>query len=200
MSPIPWKKEKVISIDSGAGFFYLIEMLDEPYVAVFRRFQSTDDWKGILLSSQDILFIKAVTRQFISKSTAKTVDVAPLRNIPIPELWIGSHHGSRIIKVFEGTSHERSIMRIEGRPGGRLLKKSKKHSQQDIVVNPEIPLDDTETIEKYELANIDIYPNLNERIILCQRFGRNIDPDKDMKFNKKLPIEYIDYINKIMPA
>ena len=80
------------------------------------------------------------------------------------------------------------------------MKKSKKHSQQDIVVNPEIPLDDTETIEKYELANIDIYPNLNERIILCQRFGRNIDPDKDMKFNKKLPIEYIDYINKIMPA
>ena len=48
---------------------------------------------------------------------------------------------------------------------------------------------------KYELTNVRIYAEFNERLYLCYKFGKNVDPMKDLVFNRPIPIEYKEYID-----
>ena len=66
-----------------------------------------------------------------------------------------------------------------------------------IYIMPEIPFTDNETIDKYELTNVRIYAEFNERLYLCYKFGKNVDPMKDLVFNRPIPIEYKEYIDII---
>ena len=82
---------------------------------------------------------------------------------------------------------------ILGEGGGRLI-------EGDIngpVIMPFIPFTDNETIDKYELTDVRIYSEFNERLYLCYKFGRNVDPMKDLVFNRPIPLEYKEYIDII---
>lgn len=61
----------------------------------------------------------------------------------------------------------------------------------------ELPVTDNETIDKYELTNVRVYPEFNERLYLCYKFGKNVDPLKDLIFDRPIPLAYKDYIDII---
>ena len=42
-----------------------------------------------------------------------------------------------------------------------------------------------------------IFTKFNERLYLCYKFGKNVDPMKDLVFNRPIPIEYKEYIDII---
>ncbi len=35
-----------------------------------------------------------------------------------------------------------------------------------------------------------VFPLTNERLYLCYKAGKNVDPTKDLKFNREIPKEY----------
>lgn len=79
---------------------------------------------------------------------------------------------------------------MEGSGGGLLLEDWDYDSYM-----PEIPCTDNETIDKYELTAVHIYPEFNERLYLCYKFGKNVDSEKDLIFNRPIPLEYREYID-----
>ncbi|MFR7960113.1 MAG: hypothetical protein ACLU6P_06690 [Roseburia intestinalis] len=100
---------------------------------------------------------------------------------------------ARKITLWEGTADEREIMFL-GDGGGALIEGDIGNC---IYIMPEIPFTDNETIDKYELTNVRIYAEFNERLYLCYKFGKNVDPMKDLVFNRPIPIEYKEYIDII---
>jgi len=68
----------------------------------------------------------------------------------------------------------------------------------DKVLIQSIDENDSDTINNHELTSVEVYPNLNERLSLCYRFGKNINPQKEVLFNKKdLSKDYKTYIDII---
>ena len=65
------------------------------------------------------------------------------------------------------------------------------------VIIDQIPVTDQETIDKYELTDVRIYPEFNERLYLCYKLGKNVDPLKDLVFNRPIPLDYKEYIDII---
>ena len=66
------------------------------------------------------------------------------------------------------------------------------------IIIPDIPATDHDTIGKYELTGVHIYAEFNERLYLCYKFGKNVDPMKNLTFNMPVPIEYKEYFDIIM--
>ncbi len=102
--------------------------------------------------------------------------------------------GARIRRVllWEGIEDEKEII-ILGEGGGSLI-------EGDIngpVIMESIPFSDNEIIDKYELTDVRIYAEFNERLYLCYKFGKNVDPMKDLVFNRPIPIEYKEYMDII---
>lgn len=54
-----------------------------------------------------------------------------------------------------------------------------------------------ETIDKYALSALRVFPELNERLYLCHKFGKSLDPEKDLIFNRDIPLEYEVYMKII---
>lgn len=67
--------------------------------------------------------------------------------------------------------------------------------KEEQVVIENITETDAATIDNYELTNLASYPEFNERLFLCSKFKKNINPAKDMLFNKELPLAYKNYFN-----
>ena len=74
------------------------------------------------------------------------------------------------------------------------MEKSLTHPFTTVVVDPEMSLTDNAVIDGYELTTIDLFPNLNERVYLCSLLKRNVDPAKDIKFDREIPVEYLDFV------
>lgn len=66
------------------------------------------------------------------------------------------------------------------------------------MIVEDIPLDDSATIDNHEMTSIRVFPELLERIHLCRKYGRNVDPIKDMAFGREIPIDYRNYVDIIM--
>ncbi|MDT8979234.1 hypothetical protein RQP50_23635 [Paenibacillus sp. chi10] len=99
--------------------------------------------------------------------------------------------------VWKGTTNERKVL-ILGQGGGRLIEEDMSTgSYTTKIIMPSISVTDSETIDKYELTNVRIYPEFNERLYLCYKFGKNVDPLKDLIFDRPIPLEYKDYIDII---
>ena len=74
----PWKPGKVISIRLRNGVYVLAQMVRDPYLVFFNHFNEENNWKGVTLKEEDILFCKAVTRQFLRYSPVAIVkEVTP---------------------------------------------------------------------------------------------------------------------------
>ena len=69
----PWKSGKVISIRLRNGVYVLAQMVREPYLVFFNHFKEENNWKGVTLKEENILFCKAVTRQFLRSSPVTIV-------------------------------------------------------------------------------------------------------------------------------
>lgn len=197
MQKVTWKANRVISIETRRkdenrkeNVYVLAQMINKAQLLVYNLFSTDNKWDNIDLSKAPILFCTYVTRQFITNSNVFIQDIEPLKDYEPPKYRIHTIGACvRRITLWEGTKDEKEIM-ILGEGGGKLI-------EGDIngpVIMEQIPFTDNETIDKYELTNVRIYAEFNERLYLCYKFGKNVDPMKDLVFNRPIPLEYKEYI------
>jgi len=204
---IRWKANQVISIETRRrdesrveNVYALAQMIGVAGLLVFNVFNTNNRWENIELKHAPILFYTTVARQFISNSNVFVQDINPLESYlpPVRQIDIlemdGAGAGYRKVVLWEGTANEREVL-VMGAGGGRLIEG---HIGNCKVIIPVISEKDDNTIDKYELTNVRIYAELNERLFLCYKFGKNVDPLKDLTFNRHIPIEYKEYMNIIM--
>jgi hypothetical protein len=200
MTRVPWKEDKVVSIETRAGVFVLTQMLRSPYLAIFNAFRTTNQWDDIDSADLEVLFCKAVTRQFISSSNVQRQHLQPARLTNYPKYWIELNPETVEIAVWANTPHERRV-HVFGKNGGKLIERDITigGSQNRRVVQWVIPYSDRDTIGRYELTDIEVYPAFNERLYLCHALGRNVDPMKELVFRYPIPHEYETYLDIIGP-
>ncbi|MCH1624634.1 hypothetical protein [Fredinandcohnia quinoae] len=205
MSKVIWKANQVISIETKrkdenrkSNIYVLAQMINKAELLVFNLFKDDNNWEDIDLNEAPILFCTTVTRQFISNSNIFRQKIKPLAGYQPPKYKIDAlGMGSRRVTVWKGTANEREIL-ILGKGGGRLIEGDMSTgSYKENIIIPKIPLTDNDTIDKYELTNVRIYSEFNERLYLCYRFGKNVDPLKDLIFDRPIPLEYQEYIDII---
>lgn len=198
MARFIWKKDEVFSIHLRDGSYCLGQVLKSPYLVFFQAFKDVDDWDPAVARDAAPLIFCAVTRQFIAYSPIKKKPrVLPKVFADLPKYWISRFHGSRTVTVWKGTPREQTFVDLSSRPGGQLIEKHLDATgfTQWPVVMPSIPLDDDKTIDGHETGAVWLYPQLNERLVLSKHFGRAVDPDKDIQFDRPLPKDYENYIN-----
>ena len=197
MQKVTWKANRVISIETRRkdenrkeNVYVLAQMINKAQLLVYNLFSTDNKWENIDLSKAPILFCTYVTRQFITNSNVFIQDIEPLKGYEPPKYQIHTIGAlARKVTLWEGTADEKEIL-ILGEGGGKLI-------EGDIngpVIMEQIPFTDNETIDKYELTNVRIYAEFNERLYLCYKFGKNVDPMKDLVFNRPIPLEYKEYI------
>ena len=197
MQKVTWKANRVISIETRRkdenrkeNVYVLAQMINKAQLLVYNLFSTDNKWDNIDLSKAPILFCTYVTRQFIANSNVFIQDIEPLKGYEPPKYQIHTIGAlARKVTLWEGTADEKEIL-ILGEGGGKLI-------EGDIngpVIMEQIPFTDNETIDKYELTNVRIYAEFNERLYLCYKFGKNVDPMKDLVFNRPIPLEYKEYI------
>lgn len=201
MAKVIWRANQVISIETKRkdesrkeNVYVLAQMINKAQLLVFNLFNNDNNWGDIDLNEAPILFCAYVTRQFISNSNIFKQKIAPLKDYQPPRRSIDAFSmGVRYVTLWEGTPDERKVT-ILGEGGGRLIEGLVENC---IEIMPIIPYTDDETIDTYELTHIRIYAEFNERLYLCYKFGRNVDPMKDLIFNRPIPLEYKEYIDII---
>ena len=171
-----WKTNQVISIETKRkdenrkeNVYVLAQMLEEARLLVFNLFSKDNTWDNVNLSQAPILFCTYVARQFIAASNIFKQKTAPLLDYSPPKYRIDMGMGNRYVTVWAGTSDEREFL-ILGKGGGRLIEG---HIGDYEVIMPEIPETDNETIDKYELTNVRVYAEFNERLYLLQTNTKN---------------------------
>lgn len=198
MGRVIWKENQILSIETRDNIYVISQMLKEPYLIFFNLFRENNDWELLNLNQIPTLFCTAVTRQFLKQSKISTLNVQHLTIESFPVHWIKINPDSRQITVWEGTPDEKTFF-ILGDGGGSLVEKDITQSgfQEEKIIIPSISFSDDEIINNCELTTIGIYPELNERLFLCYQFGYNVNPYKELIFNKNIPIEYKKYIEII---
>ena len=194
MGRVTWKEDKVISIETENNIFVLAQMLCSPYLLIFDTFSEGNIWdKSYDLSGTKTLLCKAVTRQFLSESNIRTEKIKHRDNPKIEKYWISMYPESFSTTIFEGTSDE-TVINLFGEGGGSLIEVDiydSGYEDEKIILDP-IPFDH-ECIDKYETTDIEIYPNFNQRLYLSYKYGRVIDPIKDVIFHRPLLDDYKAY-------
>ncbi|MDM5248897.1 hypothetical protein [Lysinibacillus sp. G4S2] len=200
-----WKANQVISIETRCkdedrknNIYVLAQMINKAQLLIFDLYSDDNNWGDVNLNEVPILFSTTVTRQFIKNSNIYKQSIKPLTNFELSKYKIESlGMGSRHVTVWEGTTNERKVL-ILGQGGGRLIEEyMSTGSYKTKIIMPSIPVIDSETIDKYELTNVRIYAEFNERLYLCYKFGKNVDPLKDLIFDRPIPLEYKEYIDII---
>jgi len=196
MARIPWREGTVLSIETRPGLFVLAQMLKEPSLGFFNLFRNVNEWDDVVPSDLPKLFDCFVTRQFINASNCKKWKLKPCCWEPRERKIDTSNEFSRVV-VWEGTPQERSIGLIGARGKKRLVEPHPVDRFAQNVVLPAISENDADTINGHELKNLGINPEMNERLYLCHIFGRNVDPLKDVLFQRPIPAEYETYLDII---
>ena len=201
---ISWKENKIISIQLRNGVYVLGQMIKKPYLIFFKVYSKDGTWNIDTLSVDDILFCHAVTRQFLKLSQIK--DVKGIHGLEgygqLFKFWIISGEFERMT-FWKGTKNERTFI-TAGLHNCLLVEKDiqedSKNTHLPGVYKKEIrklTVKDYDSVKAYELTTIEIYPNLNERLYLCYKLKKNVDPEKDIMFRQQIPLEYKTYLDII---
>ena len=198
----PWKSGKVISICLRNGVYVLAQMVRDPYLVFFNHFNEENNWKGVTLKEEDILFCKAVTRQFLRYSPVAIVkEVNPLLDYELPKEWIYSHMGGQPITVsVKGREHQvagfgrRCSLVLADKDSGLPEDNPLMGLFQSYIIS-DSKEQDWERVGQAELMSIEVFPTLNERLYLCFLCGKNINPEQDISLGKPLPDDYETYID-----
>lgn len=204
MARVAWKDSAVVSIQTRKGHHVLAQMSRDPFLVFFDVFRSDPgQFAGIDLEDAPILFCSAVTRQFLkSSSVERLTELAPRAVRELPTRWIHRHPESYSATVWSGTEHERTFISLG--PGGALVEKEVLHHQGrydhpsgvfDRVLIANIDPNDDETIDAHEMTSLAVFPATNERLFLCEQLERSLDPEKDVLFDREIPLEYSRYVD-----
>jgi len=200
----PWKEGKIISIETRKGIFVLAQMLKEPYIRFYKAFREDENWGKIDTSIFDTLTVTAVIAQFLKSSNISIIKEAiPDTKREDSDTWIKQNSGFRKVKTWDGTENELEFTIIGEKSGGSLVKKNlwwsptpgnptRPHPSGviDSVILEDIPLNANAIIDQHDLTNLAVYPSLNERLYLCYKLDKNVDPYKDLVFNREISEEY----------
>ena len=200
----PWKEGKVISIETRRGVYILAQMLKSPFLRFYNTFREDEEWGRVDVKLFDALFTKSVVGTFLKHSNIVVVkDALPDLERKESDVWINGFTGSRKVKVWENTADEMELYILGGEPGGSLVKKdlwwtptpnqpTRAHPSGviDSVIIEDIPLNSDHIIDSHELTSLGIFPLTNERLYQCYKAGKNVDPAKDLKFNREIPRDY----------
>lgn len=193
---VSWKKDRLFSIELRNKHFALIQMLEEDgQVAVFNCFKDFDDWVDLDLTAHDVLFIGTLLDIILIRSKISIhTELKPVAGLKYPEFAIHPGNDFKKIKVWEGTEYERELEMMNF---NLCLRRTYIVANQTKIEYEPIEPGEFERYEGIEMANLNGYPNFNERLLLCEMFGRNVDPLRDIVFGRPLPLEYRTYIDII---
>ncbi|AXT53790.1 hypothetical protein D1818_24310 [Aquimarina sp. BL5] len=195
----PWKEGKVISVETRKGIFVLAQMLKSPYLRFYNAFREDDNWGKVDVSIFDTLFVNGVTRAFLKASNITTVKEAIAdKKREDSKVWIKGSSGNRKVKAWEGSEDEKEFYILGSEPGRSLVErdiyKTGKYEHPsglfDKIIIENIPLNANDIIDNHETMGLAVFPLTNERLYLCYKVGKNVDPTKDLKFNRELPKDY----------
>lgn len=200
MKKVIWRANQVISIETKRkdenrkeNVYVLAQMINKAQLLVFNLFNKDNVWDNVNLQEAPILFCASVTRQFIKNSNIFKQKIEPLRDYQPPKYRIDPIGTEvREVTLWKDTADERKILTL-GKGGGRLIE----GNVGERIIMPEISFTDNATIDKYELTHVRIYAEFNERLYLCYKFDKNVDPMKDLTFNRPIPLEYKEYMDII---
>lgn len=201
MSIIRWKENRLISIKLRNGKFILAQLLQAPYMIFFNLYNNSAIWSDINIEEKNIIFCHAVTRQFIKSSECSVItNISPLVNYTPPTEWIHAVHSTTKVLHINNTS-DRTVVLIAKDP--MLVRKYILNSEKNTdpsgiyekVLQYDLKPKDFDKITSIELTTIEMYPYLNERLLLCHKFNKNVDPYKEIIFDQTLPDEYLDFVN-----
>jgi hypothetical protein len=192
MARIQWKENKILCVETRKGLFVLAQMLKEPYLLFFNIFSSEKDCRNLDPTSGQILFYTAVAREFLNSSNiiVHKLNAESRRDLCIDRIKTESIY--RKTRLWKGTENEIEIL-ILGH-GGKLVRKDpygSGMSKDELIVMNKIENSDTAAIDKFELDRMLFHPTLNERLYLCYKFGKNVDPIKDFVFDRDVPLDYL---------
>lgn len=198
---VPWKEGKVISVRLRDGIYILAQMVKSPYMVFFNLFSEDNSWEGVTLSTDNVLFCHAVTRQWKAHSPIERIKgVEPLSNYELPTRWIhneGLGHRTREILV-DGV--KRSVVILGTRLAlveRDMVDNSKNNAPCGLyhtVVKPDLKETDWPMVENVETMSVEMYPGLNERLCLCSVMGRNVNPELEIYLGRPIPEAYGTYV------
>lgn len=204
MSKIFWKENRVLNIETRKGIYIIAQMLKQPYIRFYNKFSTESNPHSIDTTGLTVLFTAAVTRQFLQYSQIYILKntIPNIQKID-SDIWINQYPGNRSIVAYQGSGEEINCLILGNKPGGYLVKKdlwwtsspeqpTRLHPSDifDKIVSETIPLEANEIIDKYELTGLCVFPLANERLYLCYLYNKNVDPYKDLIFNRNLPENY----------
>lgn len=196
MGRLPWRKNKVFAVETRPRLWAIGQMLEDPYVAFYDIFSRKPAEENVDLRKCGILFVCPVLRQFIGASNTVRLSLVPRKSIKVPKRWIDPHlpfwGADDQMVVFKGTKHER---RITMWPGARLIEKGRGRFSEDKEIVADLDEHDETLIDSHEVVNIRSYPELNERLYLCYKLRKNVDPFKDMILRRPIPLIYKRYVD-----
>ena len=191
----PWKEGKILSIETRKGVFVLVQMLKSPYLRFYNAFREDENWGKIDVGVFETLFVNGVTTTFLKHSNVSVVKEAiPDKEREDSKVWIKGYTGNRKVKAWEGTEDEKEFYILGAQPGGSLvemdLNKGGVYDHPnglfDKVIMEDIPLNANDIIDNHETMGLAVFPLMNERLYLCYKAGKNVDPTKDLKFNRNI--------------
>lgn len=191
-----WRENKLISLKLRNGKYVLLQWLSSStYVSVFNIYSNDDVWTDIILNEQDILFTVAfVSKSVLKNSTVREVtEIEPLKNVNIPQKWINVGEGFTKHDLWTGTEDEVSVL-VTGEGNNLLVEWDNNPSEKSYKL---LNIAEYEKVKNIELENLHIYPEFNERILLCSELNMNVNPLKDIAFSRKLSAEYKTYLKII---
>lgn len=194
MAKVTWKEGKVISLETRKGLFVLAQMARAPYLIVYHLFRDRDSWSDVDLDKTSVLLCAPVARQLLLQSQVSPQKLTLERRPSLPERWIAPTADSHRIVVWPGTPLVQEIMFIG--QGGSLVEDriEAREAQAPRTIVASIPFADDATIAAHELTSLRVYAEFNERLFLCHRMGKNVDPSKDLLFRRELPPDYKAYV------
>jgi len=181
----------VYSIKLRRGGYALLQTLDDTCkIAVFNEFRSKPLWSGIQLSSTNVLFMCSVIKNvFQNTFIEKVKGMVACTNLEFPNQAV-SLDGHRYVSVKTGKL-EREILAM----GDSLsLCRTKWQEGRPKLSYTTLKRVDFDKIKNLELTTLRAYPEFNERLSLCYELGRNVDPMKEIAFDRPLPPEYEVYV------
>ena len=162
--PLTWKADRVFSIKLRNGHYALLQMLSTTgRIAVFDCFREVDEWNGVRLTKDNVLFTGVLLDSVLARSVVAIHKyVAALEEVEYSDTRVSLGGGFRVLKVWAGTENERELLMM----GEGNLKVCRYFRQNDEPREETIPiaLDDYERYKTVELTNLCDYPSFNERI------------------------------------
>ena len=166
-------------------------------VVVFNIYSHDGIFNDVKLTKDDILFITFISSKSVLKRSCihMVKNVNPIFGIEFPKLKISLGHGNREIVLWRNTRNERKFI-FTGEGNNLLFAETLEGREYS-----SISINDYEKYKDYEVEALRIYPEFNERLFLCSQLKTNIDPMKELAFNRKIDLicsTYVDVISGVV--